>query len=75
MKTVNLDSVIDTLAKQARREQDLSLIERETSYLNHALNYLMLTGSLQFVQVLKQRGARLELPEDAAKELGFDVAS
>jgi len=75
MKTVNLDSVIDTLAKQARREQDLSLIERETSYLNHALNYLMLIGSLQFVQVLKQRGARLELPEDAAKELGFDVAS
>jgi len=75
MKTVNLDSVIDTLAKQARREQDLSLIERDTAYFNHALNYLMLTGSLQFIQVLKERGARLELPEDAAKELGFDVAS
>jgi len=75
MTRVNLDSVIDVLSKQARREQDLSLIERDGAYLNHAINWVMLSGAVQFVQMLKQRGAVLELDEQVAKELGFDVAS
>jgi hypothetical protein len=75
MKQVNLDSVIDVLSKQARREQDLSLIERDGAYLNHVINWVMLSGAVQFVQLLKQRGAVLELDEEVAKELGFDVAS
>ena len=75
MKTVNLDSVIDVLSKQARREQDLSLIERDNAYLNHVMNWVMLSGAVQFVQMLKQKGAVLELDEQVAKELGFDVAS
>jgi hypothetical protein len=75
MTRVNLDSVIDVLSKQARREQDLSLIERDNAYLNHVMNWVMLSGAVQFVQMLKQRGAVLELDEQVAKELGFDVAS
>jgi hypothetical protein len=75
MTRVNLDSVIDVLSKQARREQDLSLIERDNAYLNHVMNWVMLSGAVQFVQMLKQRGAVLELDEAVAKELGFDVAS
>jgi hypothetical protein len=75
MTRVNLDSVIDVLSRQARREQDLSLIERDNAYLNHAMNWIMLSGAVQFVQMLKQRGAVLELDEAVAKELGFDVAS
>ena len=75
MKRVNLDSVIEVLSKQARREQDLSLIERDNAYLNHVMNWVMLSGAVQFVQMLKQRGAVLELDEEVAKELGFDVAS
>jgi len=75
MKQVNLDSVIDVLSKQARREQDLSLIERDNAYLNHVINWVMLSGAVQFVQLLKQKGAVLELDEQVAKELGFDVAS
>ena len=75
MKRVNLDSVIEVLSKQARREQDLSLIERDNAYLNHVMNWVMLSGAVQFVQMLKQRGATLELDEAVAKELGFDVAS
>jgi len=75
MKRVNLDSVIEVLSKQARREQDLSLIERDNAYLNHVMNWVMLSGAVQFVQMLKQRGAVLELDEAVAKELGFDVAS
>jgi hypothetical protein len=75
MKKINLDSVIDVLSKQARREQDLSLIERDNAYLNHVMNWVMLSGAVQFVQMLKQRGAALELDEQVAKELGFDVAS
>jgi hypothetical protein len=75
MKKVNLDSVIDVLSKQARREQDLSLIERDNAYLNHVMNWVMLSGAVQFVQMLKQKGAALELDEQVAKELGFDVAS
>jgi phage gp46-like protein len=75
MKKVNLDSVIDVLSKQARREQDLSLIKRDNEYLNHAMNWVMLSGAAQFVQMLKQKGAVLELDEQVAKELGFDVAS
>ena len=75
MTRVNLDSVIDVLSKQARREQDLSLIERDNAYLNHVINWVMLSGAVQFVQMLKQRGAVLELDEAVAKELGFDVAS
>jgi len=75
MKKVNLDSVIDVLSKQARREQDLSLIERDSAYLNHVINWIMLSGAVQFIQLLKQRGAVLELDEQVAKELGFDVAS
>jgi len=75
MTRVNLDSVIDVLSKQARREQDLSLIERDNAYLNHVMNWVMLSGAVQFVQLLKQRGAVLELDEAVAKELGFDVAS
>jgi len=75
MTRVNLDSVIDVLSKQARREQDLSLIERDNAYLNHVMNWVMLSGAVQFVQMLKQRGAVLELDEEVAKELGFDVAS
>jgi hypothetical protein len=75
MTRVNLDSVIEVLSKQARREQDLSLIERDNAYLNHVMNWVMLSGAVQFVQMLKQRGAVLELDEAVAKELGFDVAS
>jgi hypothetical protein len=75
MTRVNLDSVIEVLSKQARREQDLSLIERDNAYLNHVMNWVMLSGAVQFVQMLKQRGATLELDEAVAKELGFDVAS
>jgi hypothetical protein len=75
MTRVNLDSVIDVLSKQARREQDLSLIERDSAYLNHVMNWVMLSGAVQFMQMLKQRGAVLELDEEVAKELGFDVAS
>jgi hypothetical protein len=75
MKRVNLDSVIEVLSKQARREQDLSLIERDNAYLNHVMNWVMLSGAVQFMQMLKQRGAVLELDEEVAKELGFDVAS
>ena len=75
MKQVNLDSVIDVLSKQARREQDLSLIERDNAYLNHVINWVMLSGAVQFMQMLKQKGAVLELDEQVAKELGFDVAS
>ena len=75
MTRVNLDSVIEVLSKQARREQDLSLIERDNAYLNHVINWVMLSGAVQFVQLLKQRGAVLELDEAVAKELGFDVAS
>jgi len=75
MTRVNLDSVIDVLSKQARREQDLSLIERDNAYLNHVMNWVMLSGAVQFMQMLKQRGAVLELDEEVAKELGFDVAS
>ena len=75
MTRVNLDSVIEVLSKQARREQDLSLIERDNAYLNHVINWVMLSGAVQFVQMLKQRGAVLELDEAVAKELGFDVAS
>ena len=75
MTRVNLDSVIDVLSKQARREQDLSLIERDNAYLNHVMNWVMLSGAVQFVQMLKQKGAVLELDEQVAKELGFDVAS
>jgi hypothetical protein len=75
MTRVNLDSVIDVLSKQARREQDLSLIERDNAYLNHVINWIMLSGAVQFMQMLKQRGAVLELDEEVAKELGFDVAS
>jgi len=75
MTRVNLDSVIDVLSKQARREQDLSLIERDNAYLNHVMNWVMLSGAVQFVHMLKQRGATLELDEAVAKELGFDVAS
>jgi len=75
MTRVNLDSVIDVLSKQARREQDLSLIERDNAYLNHVMNWVMLSGAVQFIQLLKQRGAVLELDEAVAKELGFDVAS
>jgi hypothetical protein len=75
MTRVNLDSVIEVLSKQARREQDLSLIERDNAYLNHVMNWVMLSGAVQFVQMLKQRGAVLELDEEVAKELGFDVAS
>ena len=75
MTRVNLDSVIEVLSKQARREQDLSLIERDNAYLNHVMNWVMLSGAVQFVQLLKQRGAVLELDEAVAKELGFDVAS
>jgi hypothetical protein len=75
MTRVNLDSVIEVLSKQARREQDLSLIERDNAYLNHVMNWVMLSGAVQFVQMLKQKGAVLELDEQVAKELGFDVAS
>ena len=75
MTRVNLDSVFDVLSKQARREQDLSLIERDSAYLNHVMNWVMLSGAVQFMQMLKQRGAVLELDEEVAKELGFDVAS
>jgi len=75
MKKVNLDSVIEVLSKQARREQDLSLIERDNAYLNHVINWIMLSGAVQFVQLLKNKGAVLELDEAVAKELGFDVAS
>jgi hypothetical protein len=75
MMRVNLDSVIDVLSKQARREQDLSLIERDNAYLNHVINWIMLSGAVQFIQLLKQKGAVLELDEVVAKELGFDVAS
>jgi hypothetical protein len=75
MKRVNLDSVIEVLSKQARREQDLSLIERDNAYLNHVMNWVMLSGAVQFVQMLKQRGAVRELDEAVARELGFDVAS
>jgi hypothetical protein len=75
MKKINLDSVIDVLSKQARREQDLSLIERDNAYLNHVMNWVMLSGAVQFMQMLKQRGAVLELDEAVAKELGFNVAS
>jgi hypothetical protein len=75
MTRVNLDSVIDVLSKQARREQDLSLIERDNAYLNHVINWIMLSGAVQFIQLLKQKGAVLELDEAVAKELGFDVAS
>jgi ABC-type Fe3+-siderophore transport system permease subunit len=75
MTRVNLDSVIDVLSKQARREQDLSLIERDNAYLNHVINWIMLSGAMQFVLLLKQKGAVLELDEAVAKELGFDVAS
>jgi len=75
MKRVNFDSVIDVLSKQARREQDLSLIERDSAYLNHVINWIMLSGAVQFVQMLGQKGAVLELDETIAKELGFDVAS
>jgi hypothetical protein len=75
MTRVNLDSVIEVLSKQARREQDLSLIERDNAYLNHVMNWVMLSGAVQFMQMLKQRGAVLELDEEVAKELGFDVAS
>jgi len=75
MTRVNLDSVIDVLSKQARREQDLSLIERDNAYLNHVINWVMLSGAVQFMQMLKQKGAVLELDEQVAKELGFDVAS
>jgi len=75
MTRVNLDSVIDVLSKQARREQDLSLIERDNAYLNHVINWIMLSGAVQFVLLLKQKGAVLELDEAVAKELGFDVAS
>ena len=75
MTRVNLDSVIEVLSKQARREQDLSLIERDYAYLNHVMNWVMLSGAVQFVQMLKQKGAVLELDEQVAKELGFDVAS
>ena len=75
MTRVNLDSVIDVLSKQARREQDLSLIERDNAYLNHVMNWVMLSGAVQFMQMLKQKGAVLELDEQVAKELGFDVAS
>jgi hypothetical protein len=53
----------------------LSLIERDNAYLNHVINWAMLSGAVQFVQLLKQKGATLELDEQAAKELGFDVAS
>jgi hypothetical protein len=75
MTRVNLDSVIEVLSKQARREQDLSLIERDNAYLNHVMNWVMLSGAVQFIQLLKQKGAVLELDEQVAKELGFDVAS
>jgi hypothetical protein len=75
MTRVNLDSVIDVLSKQARREQDLSLIERDNAYLNHVINWIMLSGAVQFMQMLKQKGAVLELDEAVARELGFDVAS
>ena len=75
MTRVNLDSVIEVLSKQARREQDLSLIERDNAYLNHVMNWVMLSGAVQFVQMLKQKGAVLELDEAVARELGFDVAS
>ena len=75
MTRVNLDSVIDVLSKQARREQDLSLIERDNAYLNHVINWVMLSGAVQFMQMLKQKGAVLELDEAVARELGFDVAS
>ena len=75
MTRVNLDSVIEVLSKQARREQDLSLIERDNAYLNHVMNWVMLSGAVQFVQMLKQKGAVLELDEQVVKELGFDVAS
>jgi len=75
MTRVNLDSVIEVLSKQARREQDLSLIERDNAYLNHVMNWVMLSGAVQFMQMLKQKGAVLELDEQVAKELGFDVAS
>jgi len=75
MTRVNLDSVIEVLSKQARREQDLSLFERDNAYLNHVMNWVMLSGAVQFVQMLKNKGAVLELDESVAKELGFDVAS
>jgi len=75
MTRVNLDSVIGVLSNQARREQDLSLIERDSAYLNHVMNWVMLSGAVQFIQLLKQKGAVLELDEAVAKELGFDVAS
>jgi ABC-type Fe3+-siderophore transport system permease subunit len=39
------------------------------------MNWVMLSGAVQFVQMLKQKGAVLELDEQVAKELGFDVAS
>ena len=75
MSTVKLESVIDVLTKQSRREQDLSLIERDTAYFSHAVNHVMLLGAIQFIQLLQQKGAVLQMDEQTAKELGFDVAS
>jgi hypothetical protein len=75
MTRIKLDSVIEALSNQARREQDLSLIERDDAYLNHVINWIMLSGAVQSVQLLKQKRAVLKLDEAVVKELGFDVNS
>jgi len=75
MSEVKLESVVEVLTKQSRREQDLSLIERDTAYLSHAINYVMLLGAIQFVQLLQQKGAVLQMNPEVARELGFDVAA
>jgi len=75
MSTVNLESVIKVLTDQSRREQDLSILERDKAYFAHAVNHVMLLGAIQFVTLLREKGATLQMDEQTAKELGFDVAS
>lgn len=77
MKEIEITKIVANVNAGIRREQDLALLERDQQgrFVQHSINVIALSGALDFLSALHQRGVKLLVPEDALAELGVNVDS
>lgn len=70
MTQIDLDQLIARVGAAAMKEQDLIIGDRE-NYVAHFFQHFKLLGVVEFLRLLKARGAELRVSPELAREWGF----
>lgn len=70
MTRIDIDKLIERVSAAATKEHDLIIGDRE-NYVAHFFQHFKLLGVVDFLRLLKARGAELSVSPELAREWGF----